>query len=89
MTVSAIAFVFRTRSLWKKIAGISRAQKKLIRRYFDPNENSSGWQELPVDLKNVLKTAGVNSPISSNFKYQNIQGAAPFPALFFWMNLAR
>ena len=85
MTVSAICFIFRTRALWKKISSVSRAQKKLIRRYFDCD---TGWKEFPPALKNVLKTAGIKAPIAVHFKYQSLQSAAPFPALFFWMNLA-
>jgi hypothetical protein len=82
--LSAICYVFRTRSLWKRISSVSRAQKKIIWRYFHPEK---GWQEMPSELTKVLKAAGSKAPIPHHFKYQSLPGSAPFPALFFWMNI--
>jgi hypothetical protein len=77
-------FVFRTRHLWQRIAATSRAQKRLIRKYFDPVK---GWDKFPPELEAVLNMAKAKAPIPSHHRYQFIQLAAPFPALFFWMNI--
>jgi hypothetical protein len=81
---SVISFVFRTRHLWQRIAATSRAQKRLIRQYFDPVK---GWDKFPPELEAVLKRAQAKAPIPSHHRYQHIQLAAPFPPLFFWMNI--
>ena len=81
---SVIFFVFRTRHLWQRIAATSRAQKRLIRQYFDPVK---GWDKFPPELEEVLSRAQAKAPIPSHHRYQSIHLAAPFPALFFWMNI--
>ena len=82
--VASGSFVFRTRQLWKRISAVSRAQKKLIRTYFDPQ---NGWKEFPPELKQILTAAGIKAPIPVHFKYQTIHLSAPFPALFLWCQI--
>ena len=82
--VAGGSFFFRTRELWKRISAVSRAQKKLIRTYFDPQ---NGWKEFPPELKQILIAAGIKAPIPVHFKYQTIHLSAPFPALFLWCQI--
>lgn len=86
--VSFASYLFQTRHLWKTVGRVSKIQKGLMRKYFDPEH---GWcadsKELREHFRLLSSDGRAALVIHPRLQYQYIKYAAPFTALHVWMSV--